>query len=278
MPANIFPDKKKNGLIQAGLGCAIKKINPTPTTQDAYQAAHTFFSCAQDYKDRYQSSEREYGYHSLPDKEFFIICDDNIPQELLPCLTYLNWVHGFAKNYLIELEQQLALPAGRLLSLIPAKPMQKGIKSPAYLRLTHYYATNMLTSAEVSDAHQDIGLLTVLPRTLSPALEVYDFSDAGEWLQAEKSLSDDELLILVGETLSKITNYHFIACAHQVVRTPKERISIVYQLHATPHTQLDSTQFETEITGKFFHPFSITAEEFVLNERKHRPSVNADND
>ncbi len=124
--------------------------------------------------------------------------------------------------------------------------------------------------------HQDIGLLTILPKATVPALEIYDFTDAGEWLAIEDSLSSDELLILAGETLSKITNHYFLASAHRVRNTFSSRISIAYQLRAKPQALLNSFSFETSVTGKFHNSFSMTAETFVLKERRHRPSVNFD--
>ncbi len=91
MPSDLYFINETSHLLQPNLGCKIQKIHSTHLIQQAFNSANAFFSREQAYKAGYQSNERDYGYHALPDKEFFILCDSNIPEPLLPCLAYFEW-------------------------------------------------------------------------------------------------------------------------------------------------------------------------------------------
>lgn len=258
-------------------GFSIQAFPHYKITQEAFSAAESFFSRSPSYKRKYQFPEAEYGYKALKYKEFFIICDPIIPDELIPCLTYANLMHEFSKNCLIQIAKIINLPPENLLSLISQTPITENSRSPSLVRIIHYSGNPQCKHEPMfaADPHQDIGLLTFVPKTVSPALDVYDFSKDGQWLEIENELSGDQIIVLVGETLSKISNNYFIAGVHRVRITAKPRISLVYQLRANPQSELDSSLFETPITGKFYRPFKMTTSEFVANERKYRPSANS---
>eukprot|EP00039_Didymoeca_costata_P003347 m.67055 g.67055 ORF g.67055 m.67055 type:complete len:172 (-) comp11855_c0_seq1:279-794(-) len=110
-------------------------------------------------------------------------------------------------------------------------------------------------------AHTDPGLLTVLCRGTTPGLEVLERSaeeakpccegasafhetdplgdgkdgmevvgDKREWTVLEPIMKDNQVVVLVGETLSRVTNGAYPACLHRVSEGDTTRINIAYEL------------------------------------------------
>mgnify|MGYP000184412222 CR=1 FL=1 len=115
-------------------------------------------------------------------------------------------------------------------------------------------------------AHGDINLITLLMGAQGKGLQVQN--NAGEWLDA--MAQPDELMINVGDMLSRHTNNKLKSTIHQVVNPPRElwntsRYSIPFFMHPVSDMNLDCLELcIDENNPKKFE--NITAGDY-LNER-----------
>lgn len=115
-------------------------------------------------------------------------------------------------------------------------------------------------------AHGDINLITLLMGAHGRGLQVMNHK--GEWIDA--IAMPDQLMINVGDMLSRLTNNKLKSTIHQVVNPPKElwgtsRYSIPFFMHPVSHMPLNC--LENCIDEEHPKGFDdITAGEF-LNER-----------
>ncbi|HUH28057.1 isopenicillin N synthase family dioxygenase [Gelidibacter sp.] len=113
-------------------------------------------------------------------------------------------------------------------------------------------------------AHGDINLITLLMGAQGRGLQVQNHK--GEWLDA--IAAPDELMINVGDMLSRHTNNKLKSTIHRVVNPPKEqwgtsRYSIPFFMHPISEMKLDvlescvdednPKQFENITAGEFLH-------------------------
>lgn len=115
-------------------------------------------------------------------------------------------------------------------------------------------------------AHGDINLITLLMGAHGKGLQVMNHE--GEWVDA--IAQPDELMINVGDMLSRLTNNKLKSTIHQVVNPPKElwgtsRYSIPFFMH--PISEMPLNCLENCVDAEHPKGFEdITAGEF-LNER-----------
>lgn len=115
-------------------------------------------------------------------------------------------------------------------------------------------------------AHGDINLITLLMGAQGKGLQVQNHE--GQWIDA--IAQDDELMINVGDMLSRHTNNKLKSTIHQVVNPPRElwgtsRFSIPFFMHPVSDMKLDCLpQCIDENNPKLYE--NITAGDF-LNER-----------
>ena len=135
------------------------------------------------------------------------------------------------------------------------------------LRPIHYPPiTEEPKEAVRAAAHGDINLITLLMGAQGRGLQVQNHK--GEWIDA--IAEDDELMINVGDMLSRHTNNKLKSTIHRVVNPPKElwgtsRYSIPFFMHPVSAMKLDVLDgCIDENSPKQFD--DITAGEF-LNER-----------
>ncbi|WP_405382341.1 isopenicillin N synthase family dioxygenase [Maribacter sp. LLG6340-A2] len=133
------------------------------------------------------------------------------------------------------------------------------------LRPIHYPPiTTEPKNAVRAAAHGDINLITLLMGAHGKGLQVKNHE--GEWVDA--IAKPDELMINVGDMLSRLTNNRLLSTIHQVVNPPKElwgtsRYSVPFFMHPVsemPLNCLDNCVDEehpklyTDITaGEFLH-------------------------
>lgn len=121
-------------------------------------------------------------------------------------------------------------------------------------------------NAERAAAHGDINLITLLMGAQGKGLQVQD--NNGNWIDA--IAEPDELMINVGDMLSRHTNNKLKSTIHKVVNPPKElwktsRYSIPFFMHPKADMNLDVLENCIDIDNpKMFD--DITAGEY-LNER-----------
>lgn len=113
-------------------------------------------------------------------------------------------------------------------------------------------------------AHTDINLITLLMGAQGKGLQVQNHK--GEWIDA--IAENDELMINVGDMLSRHTNNRLKSTVHQVVNPPKElwgtaRYSIPFFMHPVSDMKLDCLescidadhpkQFENSTAGEYLN-------------------------
>ncbi|MBT2160570.1 isopenicillin N synthase family dioxygenase [Zobellia barbeyronii] len=133
------------------------------------------------------------------------------------------------------------------------------------LRPIHYPPiTSEPKNAVRAAAHGDINLITLLMGAHGRGLQVKNHE--GEWVDA--IARPDQLMINVGDMLSRLTNNKLKSTIHQVVNPPKElwgtsRYSIPFFMHPVGDMPLNclencvddahSKQFEDITAGEFLH-------------------------
>ena len=133
------------------------------------------------------------------------------------------------------------------------------------LRPIHYPPiTEEPQNAVRAAAHGDINLITLLMGAQGRGLQVQN--NKGEWLDA--IASPDELMINVGDMLSRHTNNKLKSTIHRVVNPPRElwgtsRYSIPFFMHPISEMKLDvlescvdedhPKQYEDITAGEFLH-------------------------
>ncbi|HNQ27621.1 MAG TPA: 2-oxoglutarate and iron-dependent oxygenase domain-containing protein [Aquaticitalea sp.] len=133
------------------------------------------------------------------------------------------------------------------------------------LRPIHYPPiTEEPKNAVRAAAHGDINLITLLMGAQGRGLQVQNHN--GEWIDA--IAEPDELMINVGDMLSRHTNNKLKSTIHQVVNPPRElwgtsRYSIPFFMHPVSEMKLDvlescidsenPKQFEDITAGEFLH-------------------------
>jgi isopenicillin N synthase-like dioxygenase len=133
------------------------------------------------------------------------------------------------------------------------------------LRPIHYPPiTQEPKAAERAAAHGDINLITLLMGAQGRGLQV--MNNAGDWVDA--IAEPDELMINVGDMLSRHTNNKLKSTIHRVINPPKEswgtsRYSIPFFMHPIGDMKLDvldsciseeePKQFENITAGDFLH-------------------------
>ena len=119
-------------------------------------------------------------------------------------------------------------------------------------------------NAERAAAHGDINLITLLMGAQGKGLQVQNHK--GDWIDA--MAEPDELMINVGDMLSRHTNNKLKSTIHRVVNPPKElwgnsRYSIPFFMHPISEMKLDvldscideknPKQFDDITAGEFLH-------------------------
>ena len=135
------------------------------------------------------------------------------------------------------------------------------------LRPIHYPPiTKAPKNAERAAAHGDINLITLLMGAQGKGLQVQN--NGGEWIDA--IAEPDELMINVGDMLSRHTNNKLKSTIHRVVNPPKEkwgssRYSIPFFMH--PISAMDLSVLENCIDAEHPKQFENISAGDYLNQR-----------
>lgn len=232
----------------------------------------SFFSNDLMYKKTFSHAQKiEIGYYDLRNKETFCVRNQCLPRELLSCIDYFDAVSRLAFEYLSSLANALGWDIQQLLAVTKHHRLPLESNSSSLLRLLNYHPSEQ--DQDACDIHEDLGLLSIIIKTDMPALEVYHFRDS-EWFAIEQAAKPTEAIILVGETLSALSNHYLLPATHRVRASISERVSMVYQLRADADAILNSDNFISAVTGQFAKPFCMTGAEFYQDQIRHRQSVN----
>ena len=133
------------------------------------------------------------------------------------------------------------------------------------LRAIHYPAiTEPPKEAERAAAHGDINLITLLIGAQGGGLQVLNRQN--QWIDA--IAKPDELMINIGDMLSRLTNNKLPSTVHRVVNPPKEtwgssRYSLPFFMHPSPEMPLNCIpqtvekdnpkKYQDILAGEFLH-------------------------
>jgi hypothetical protein len=89
---------------------------------------------------------------------------------------------------------------------------------------------NIYTKTQKCMVHQDSGLITLLPRSTFPGIELLH-KDQKHWIPVEKYTKSNDVLVFVGQVMERITQGYIPAAVHRVVREPAtERYSMPFEV------------------------------------------------
>ncbi|KAF2851455.1 hypothetical protein T440DRAFT_467721 [Plenodomus tracheiphilus IPT5] len=258
----------------------------------------------------------EEGWSKIPgEKEFITLRTLEYCPEILraPAERYWNLMGTHLSNTLGRISTTLNLPdndddddnddgdssKGLRQFIGPCGTMQPtdSAKTATMLRLFRYEGWQ---AKEVAEPHADLGLLSVVVGNV-PGLEVWD---GLTWFACEKEVLNagrKGATMLVGRQLERLSNGRYAAGGHRVVSygapRPKAkhtsppaftdadpsaeekqyRYSIVFVLRAHEPVIIHSSDFETEVTGKWLEPMmNVTAGRFYEQIRGRHFNINID--
>jgi isopenicillin N synthase-like dioxygenase len=155
------------------------------------------------------------------------------------------------------LAQAIEIQPTKFLELCDPLPLKEGTYATSMLHFFRYFEKPKTPDSLGCVEHTDSGLITIIPVAEEPGLELLSWKDFS-WNPVEKIKLPNQtapiLSVLVGETLSFLTNRYFQATVHKVVFENQERYSTPFQLRANPNAWLDPQTFENKIIkfqGKF---------------------------
>lgn len=251
---------------------------------DLFSTYKKFFSLSDDVKNKYKTVFGERGYvgkgietakgSNAPDlKEFFHVGQE-ISSKEKKCYPSNIWPEEIQNFEEINLKayrclENIGKDILRALSLFLKLPedffQEKVQHGNSVLRGIHYYPIDDSCSSEAIRAaeHTDINLITVLMSASSEGLQVKRLD--GKWINVKPNPSN--IIVNVGDMLSRLTNNRLMSTIHRVVDPPKQtmhipRYSIPFFMHPKPTTSLDClTNCINEKNPKLYEP--ITAGEFL---------------
>ena len=207
----------------------------------------------------------EWGYRPMPEpKELFMVRNAMLPPPLVQATQVWRQCHSLVETALGAVAGHLGLPAMALVDLADPRPNLAAVPSASVLRLLYYHPRQQGLAAE---EHEDLGLLSYLPSSTQPALQILDYRDLA-WHDIERPAKDAGIL-MVGRSLELLSRGRFPACCHRVMSTPVARYSLVYQARIRANAQIDSDVF-----GLSGYPPLIRGDDFFDRIRLPLKSVN----
>jgi isopenicillin N synthase-like dioxygenase len=227
---------------------------------------------------------RDVGYNNIPNvKEFFqmrrVAEEEKFPwppglpnfKEIVTDIW--NFQEELAREIMSYMATGIGMQAEKFLELMDPLVLPPNEFSHSIMGLYHYFQHNDLT--ETCYTHKDMGLISFIPRSEVAGLQVVDY-DANLWLDIEQVAQPTDVVMIVCETLDRITGGYYPANNHRVVGTT-DRHSIVFKLRAMNNAVIDtanlgSPYIDAILSNEFKTP--TTVGEFVDNQLKVSESIN----
>ncbi|MEK6213580.1 MAG: isopenicillin N synthase family oxygenase, partial [Vibrio fluvialis] len=174
-------------------------------------------------------------------KEYFHVYPwGQIPQELKEqILDYYDRANAFASELLSWVEAHAPAEVQQRFSIALSEMINGSEKT--LLRVLHYppMSGEEEPGAIRAAAHEDINLLTVLPASNEPGLQV--MGSDGEWIDVPCDFGN--LIINIGDMLQEASGGYFPSTTHRVInptgeRQTQSRISLPLFLHPKPEVVL----------------------------------------
>jgi len=77
--------------------------------------------------------------------------------------------------------------------------------------------------------HVDPGFITVLTKANEPGLELFNTS-SDSWIQMESVMEDNQVVVLIGETLNRLSNGRYKGVLHRVGKSSASRYNMALEL------------------------------------------------
>lgn len=113
------------------------------------------------------------------------------------------------------------------------------------LRLCNYA---QCSEPVVFGEHTDASYLTLAPRSSTPGLQTWDRA-AASWLDIEKDLGRNDIVVFIGDFVEVLTKGKFQATLHRVVLKPEDathRLSMPFLIRGQPEAIIDTVPFLEE--------------------------------
>lgn len=235
-------------------GFGVLKNHPIPKelVESIYENWYQFFTSAR--KNEFQFNvDTQDGYfppsvsevakgHTVKDiKEYFHVYPwGQIPQELKEqILDYYDRANAFAAELLSWVEAHAPADVQARFSIALSEMINGSEKT--LLRVLHYppMSGDEEPGAIRAAAHEDINLLTVLPASNEPGLQV--MGSDGRWIDVPCDFGN--LIINIGDMLQEASGGYFPSTTHRVInpsgeRQTQSRISLPLFLHPKPEVVL----------------------------------------
>tara|TARA_R110002110_G_scaffold212464_6_gene425442 strand:+ start:1401 stop:2240 length:840 start_codon:yes stop_codon:yes gene_type:complete len=235
------------------IGFAVLKNHPLDMNlvNDIYREWRAFFATDRKY-DFELNKDTQDGYFSLQNAESAKGVD---VKDFKEYFHYYNWgkcpeeLRGHLQQYYAAAHEF----AATLLSWVEARSPEdvaKGYKEPlsnmiqasevTLLRVLHYPPMELAdTETTWAAAHEDINLLTILPASDAPGLQVQQKN--GEWLDVKSD--GNQVIVNIGDMLQEASNGYFPSTSHRVMTpagtdNPDGRMSLPLFLHPRPEVVL----------------------------------------
>ncbi|KAL8670612.1 MAG: hypothetical protein Q9168_004861 [Polycauliona sp. 1 TL-2023] len=258
-------------------------LDPPPNLQaclqDLLQLDGDFFKQSTLSKEaQFPTSEgTELGYYLVENEKEYLTFrhqydGDSTKALSLAASRFWSVAASFLHRILCDLSVALDIPPpvwDPLLDGCLAMPAFRSESTPSLLRLFDY-----LPGAGAAEVHTDTGFLTLCIGT-APGLQVWDPTDCaagGEWMDVSTQPT-----VLVGKTLSWLSNGRVKAGLHRVVPNERGRQSVVLALRPSlRHPKLDLTPFgeasEVDVvdvwSGIRGSVFNVNAQPKIRDEQK----------
>lgn len=259
-----------------------------------YRECRSFFELPDDVKKKYEieglAGQRGYtgkgkehakGRNTGDLKEFYHIGQEIHGDPIAPRYPENIWpaeVEEF-KTYTLEAYRKLEETGRDLLKAIavflelPEEYFEKDVRNGnSILRAIHYYPIEnpdeVPADAVRAARHEDINLITLLMGASSEGLEILNKSD--QWIPV--TALPGQIVVNVGDMLSRLTNNRLRSTTHRVVNPPREkmgfsRYSIPFFMHPKP--DMDLTCLENCVDDQNQKKFADTTAGAYLTERLH---------
>ena len=236
------------------------------TTEKLYSLWKEFYNLPQHVKDKYEieglggqrgytgkNKETAKGFSVADLKEFYHVGqpspDTKSPSNDFPDNIFVEEVPELVPHS-IEVYQTLEKSG---IYLLQAIALYLGLSKDYFsefvaggnsiLRPIHYFPIDDSSNqkgAVRAAAHEDINLITLLMGASAEGLEILNKQD--EWIAV--TALPDQIIVNVGDMLSRLTNNKLVSTTHRVVNPPESalgtsRYSIPFFLHPVPYMPLD---------------------------------------
>jgi isopenicillin N synthase-like dioxygenase len=238
------------------------------TLQSMYDLSRRCFQQSQEYnqmKEYVYNPDQEVGYSCVRQlaKEFFAVRLNHVFSGLFkPDGYFVNDEFEEKATATFLALQEVAVLCLRMLAfdlkvddkklecLVDRKPLPRNSFSSSFLHVFKYEPQNRIL--EQCPPHTDSGLVTVIPCAETPGLEILDWQTY-TWQKVEEGAAHpSDAVILLGETMARLTCCYYQASVHRVAKNPEEtrcRYSLPFQLRGHPSAVIDSVGLDSSVIG-----------------------------